>query len=134
MKMWISSFTLPPLSPPLKTVSGLVTRIGFCSGKAISTCDAPEPIFDLPQTFIAAAVLRASSWPGLQAGSPLTLIFTSLSMSNSTSRSAGGWFPLAVPILPKMCVLTGAYLLFGRAFGEASPPNVLTRFPARSVI
>ncbi len=67
-KTWISSFTLPPFSPPLKTVIGLVTRIGLCSGNAISTWAMPLPSVDSPQTFIAALVSRAVSSPALQDG------------------------------------------------------------------
>ncbi len=68
MKVWISSFALWELPPPLNTVIGLVTVIGFCSGKAISACAMPEPTTESPQTCIAFLVSRAVSSPGLQTG------------------------------------------------------------------
>jgi hypothetical protein len=46
----------------------LLTGIGFCSGKAISTSVVPVPSSAGLQAFSALAESREVSWPALQTG------------------------------------------------------------------
>src|SRR6478752_8702186 len=123
----------PPLKPPLKTSNLLLTGIGGCSGKAISTLVVPLPMIALLHAFSAPLVSRDCSWPDLQTGRPLTLMAPFLSVSTMASFSAGGCDPSLVAILPSAVKVIGASFFLGSLVGLKPPLTVTTRFPASTV-
>ena len=72
---------LPPLTPPLKASSLLLTRNGFCSGNATSTSVLPLPTIAVGQAFRAAWCPAPAVCPTVQTGRPLALIAPFLSVS-----------------------------------------------------
>src|SRR5215211_1479737 len=64
---------------------------------------------------------------------PLVLIAPFLSVSRTTSFSAGGWLPSRVLIEPEACSVIGANFFFGRVLGLKPPLKVNSRFPWRTV-
>ena len=82
-----------------------------------------------PQTFSASLVVRASSWPSLQVGTPLALIEPFLSVSRTNEVMGGGCDPSAVAILPETLRLIGVGLVFDSLVGVKPPLKVSTRLP-----
>src|SRR3954451_891586 len=115
---------LPPLVPPLKTSSWLLTWTGLDSANSTSAVVVPVPISAEPHAFLAAVVSVAWILPALQVGTPLVLIVPFLSVSRTNSLSAGGWDPSTVAILPEAFSLIGASLFFGSAVGVKPPLKV----------
>src|SRR3954464_3094460 len=124
---------LPPEVPPLRTSSFELTLIGFDSGNWTSTVVWPVPMIDFLHAFSAALVSVAWIWPDLQTGTPLVLMVPFLSVSTTTSFSAGGCVPSLVAILPDALSVIGASFFFGRVVGLNPPLKVNRMFPASAV-